>query len=68
MSSVLGVVNAVILGVAAVLMSPGVRADVIQMTDGRRFEGEILGEDVEAVTIDTKLTPTTWRRSRLIRS
>jgi hypothetical protein len=37
MSSVLGVVNAVILGVAAVLMSPGVRADVIQMTDGRRF-------------------------------
>ncbi|MHC4710290.1 MAG: Clp protease/crotonase-like domain-containing protein, partial [Planctomycetota bacterium] len=68
MSSILGVVKAVILGVAAVLMSPGVRADVVQMTDGRRFEGEILGEDVEAVTIDTKLTPTIRTTVRLDRS
>jgi len=68
MSSILGAVKAVILGVAAVLMSPGVRADVVEMTDGRRLEGEILGEDVEAVTIDTKLTPTIRTTLRLDRS
>jgi hypothetical protein len=58
----------VILAVAAVLMSSGVGADVVQMTDGRRFEGEILSEDAASVTIDTKVTVTIRTTLRLDRS
>ncbi|MHC4102392.1 MAG: hypothetical protein ACYSW1_16110 [Planctomycetota bacterium] len=68
MSSVYRVVTVVILGVAALSMSPGVRADVVEMTDGRRFEGEILREDAASVTIDTKVTATIRTTLRLDRS
>jgi hypothetical protein len=68
MSSILRAVKAVILAVAAVLMCPGVGADVVQMTDGRRFEGEILSEDAASVTIDTKVTVTIRTTLRLDRS
>jgi hypothetical protein len=62
------VVNVVILAVVAAFMSPGARADVIEMTDGRRLEGDILREDAVSVTIDTRVTPTIRTTLRLERS
>ncbi|MHC4967759.1 MAG: Clp protease/crotonase-like domain-containing protein [Planctomycetota bacterium] len=61
-------VGGIVLGVAVVLIAPGVRADIVEMTDGRRFEGEILREDAEALTIDTKVSPTIRTTLRLARA
>ncbi|MHC4966552.1 MAG: hypothetical protein ACYTGE_16785, partial [Planctomycetota bacterium] len=61
-------VGGIVLGVAVVLIAPGIRADIVEMTDGRRFEGEILREDAEALTIDTKVSPTIRTTLRLARA
>jgi hypothetical protein len=53
--------------VLAACLGPGVRADVVEMSDGRRFEGEIVNQDAVSVTIDTKVTPTIRTTLRLDR-
>ena len=43
-------------------------ADVVEMTDGRRFEGEIVRQDETSVSIDTRVTATIRTTLRLDRS
>jgi hypothetical protein len=68
MSRRLKVAKLIFVGAVTAFMSPGARGDVVEMNDGRRFEGEILREDVDIVTIDTKVTPTIRTTLRLART
>ena len=45
----------VALGLSALVVA--VDADVIEMIDGRIFEGEIVEQDDNTVAIDTQITP-----------
>jgi hypothetical protein len=41
--------------VCGLLAAASARGDVIEMSDGRRFEGKVVGETQDEVTIDTKV-------------
>jgi hypothetical protein len=62
------IVKLALVVVAAACVAGGAGADVVGMSDGRRFEGEILGEDAVSVTIDTRVSPTIRTTLRLDRS
>lgn len=53
------------LAALATALATGVRGDVIEMIDGRHFEGEIVAENDSAVSIDTKVSSTIRTTLRL---
>jgi hypothetical protein len=44
------------IAMIATVLSPGARADIVELDDGRRYEGEVLHQDESSVTLDTMVS------------